>query len=134
MIVPAITGTQWPPLLVAVTLISEGGAVTGARLTSPQPLTVGPAVAAELVGSACSLSFDDIETGNHLPCIASCGAAFIVAELTNREALPAASPRADVFRDQESRHTATRILLYSQADGDEVDIRARMFAPHRGIY
>ncbi|ABD88900.1 Phenazine biosynthesis PhzC/PhzF protein [Rhodopseudomonas palustris BisB18] len=120
--------------LVPVEVLRAGATIAGARLASPQPLTIGPKVAAELIGSACSLSFDDIETGNHQPCIASCGAAFIFAELTNRDALAAADPRVDVFSDQVSRQPATSILLYTQVDDEEVDIRARMFAPHRGIY
>ncbi|WP_184259747.1 PhzF family phenazine biosynthesis protein [Rhodopseudomonas rhenobacensis] len=120
--------------LVAVDVLRDGGRVSGARLASPQPLTIGAKVAAELIGSACSLSFDDIETANHQPCIASCGAAFIIAELTNRDALSAAEPRIDVFRDQVSRQPATSVLLYTQVADDEVDIRARMFAPHRGIF
>ncbi|HEY0331699.1 MAG TPA: PhzF family phenazine biosynthesis protein [Rhodopseudomonas sp.] len=120
--------------LVPVDLLRDDAGIAGARLASPQPLAIGAKVAAELIGSACSLSFDDIETGNHQPCIASCGTPFIFAELTNRDALAAVNPRVDVFRDQVSHQPATSILLYTQVDDDEVDIRARMFAPHRGIY
>jgi trans-2,3-dihydro-3-hydroxyanthranilate isomerase len=64
--------------------------VIGARLASPQPLAVGAEVSPELIASACSLSVDDIETRHHRPCIASCGAPFILAELKSREKLSAA--------------------------------------------
>jgi trans-2,3-dihydro-3-hydroxyanthranilate isomerase len=119
--------------LVPITLLKDGAAVTGARLASPQPLTLGAEIAVELIASACSLAVDDIETANHRPCIASCGAAFILAELKTPDALTKASPRTDIFRQQVSKHPATSILLYTQVDEDKIDIRARMFAPHHGI-
>jgi trans-2,3-dihydro-3-hydroxyanthranilate isomerase len=118
--------------LVPITLLKDS-AVVGARLASPQMLTVGAEIEVELIASACSLAADDIETGNHHPCIASCGAAFILAELKTRDALASASPRSDIFRQEVSKYPATSILLYTQVDEDKIDIRARMFAPHHGI-
>lgn len=119
--------------LVAITLLKDGAAVVGARLASPQPLTVGAEIAPELIASACGVSVDDIETRNHLPCIASCGAAFILAELKSRKALAAASSRPDVFAGEVASHPATSILIYTEVDEDNIDIRARMFAPQHGI-
>src|ERR1700760_1983178 len=51
--------------LVPLSLHKDGALVIGARLASPQPLTVGAEIAPELIASACSLSADDIETINH---------------------------------------------------------------------
>src|ERR1044071_6751991 len=119
--------------LVPITLLKDSATVVGARLASPQPLTVGAEIAVELIASACGVAADDVEIANHRPCIASCGAAFILAELKTRKALASASPRADVFRDQVSKHPATSILLYTHVDEDPIDIRARMFAPQHGI-
>lgn len=119
--------------LVAIALLKDGAAVVGARLASPQPLTVGAGIAPELIASACGVSVDDIETKNHPPCIASCGAAFILAELKSRTALAAASARADVFAGEVARHPATSILIYTQVDEGDIDIRARMFSPQHGI-
>jgi trans-2,3-dihydro-3-hydroxyanthranilate isomerase len=119
--------------LVPITLLKNGAEVVGARLVSPQPLSVGAEIPVELIASACSLSPDDIETGNHRPCIASCGAAFILAELKNREALARAQARADVFHREVAKQPATSILLYTQVNEGDIDIRARMFAPHHGI-
>ncbi len=119
--------------LVPITLLKDGAALAGARLASPQTLSVGAEIAAELVASACGVAIDAIETRNHRPCIASCGAAFILAELKTPAALAAASPRADVFRQEVTKHPATSILLYTQVNEDEIDIRARMFAPQHGI-
>jgi len=119
--------------LVPITLLKEGATIVGARLASPQPLTVGAEIATELIASACSLSLDDIESASHRPCIASCGAAFILAELKSHAALARSLPRADVFHREVSKHPATSILLYTQVDEDNIDIRARMFAPQHGI-
>jgi trans-2,3-dihydro-3-hydroxyanthranilate isomerase len=119
--------------LVPITLLKDGVTIVGARLASPQALSVGENVPAELVASACGVSLDDIETKNHGPCIASCGAAFILAELKSRDALAKAGARADVFVREVSKQPVTSILIYTQVDEPNIDIRARMFAPHHGI-
>jgi trans-2,3-dihydro-3-hydroxyanthranilate isomerase len=119
--------------IVPISLQREGTVVTGARLASPQPLTVGAEIPAELIASACSLSPDDIETRHHRPCIASCGASFILAELKTRTALAAAAARSDVFMSEVSRQPATSIMIYTQVSESGLDIRSRMFAPHHGI-
>ena len=119
--------------LVPISLLKDGAAISGARLASPQPLAVGSDISVELVASACGVAADDIETRNHHPCIASCGAAFILAELKTRDALAAASSRADIFRQQVAKHPATSILVYTEVDEEKIDIRARMFAPQHGI-
>ncbi len=111
----------------------DGATVTGRRLASPQPLSVGAEIAGELVASACGLSLDDIETAHHRPCIASCGAPFILAELKSRTALLGASPNGDVFRHEVSKHPAVSLMIYTQVDEGDIDIRARMFAPHLNI-
>ncbi|MEH2514178.1 trans-2,3-dihydro-3-hydroxyanthranilate isomerase [Nitrobacteraceae bacterium AZCC 1564] len=119
--------------LVPIDLLRDGNTVVGARLASPQRLSVGDTIASELIASACNLSVDDIETRNHPPCIASCGATFILTELKSRDALTRAIARADVFRLEVSKHPATGILLYTQVEENGIDIRARMFAPLYGI-
>ena len=119
--------------LVPVTLLRDAGAISGARLASPQSLSIGTEISIDLVASACSLSQDDILTVHHRPCIASCGAAFILAELKSRDALGRAAARTDVFMQQVGKQPAVSILLYTQVNEAEIDIRARMFAPHHGI-
>jgi len=120
--------------LVPITLLhGDGGAISGARLASPQQLSVGADIPVELVASACSLAPDDILTAHHHPCIASCGAAFILAELKNREALARAAARTDIFQNEIAKLPVTSILIYTQVNEAEIDIRARMFAPHHGI-
>jgi len=119
--------------LVPISLLKDGSTVTGARLASPQLLELGTEVSTELIASACTLSVDDIETRNHPPRIVSCGAPFILAELKERARLAAATASAEVFAREVSRQPAVSILIYTQVDEGGIDIRARMFAPHRGI-
>jgi trans-2,3-dihydro-3-hydroxyanthranilate isomerase len=119
--------------LVPIAILKDGPTVTGARLASPQPLTVGAEVPPELIASACSLSVDDIETGHHRPCIASCGAPFIIAELKTREKLVAARGRPEIFEREIAKLPVTSLFIYTQVTESDLDIRARMFAPHHGI-
>jgi trans-2,3-dihydro-3-hydroxyanthranilate isomerase len=119
--------------LVPISILKEGTMVTGARLASPQPLTLGAQIPTDLIASACSLSVDDIETRNHPPLIASCGAPFIVAELKGRERLAAATARTDVFVRDISTLPVTSLFVYTRVAESGLDIRARMFAPHHGI-
>ena len=119
--------------LVPIAIHRKGATVTGARLASPQRLSVGAEIAPELIASACSLSVNDIETTNHRPCIASCGAPFILAEVKGRKKLAEATARSDVFMREVTKHPVTSIFIYTQVAEDGLDIRARMFAPHHGI-
>ena len=119
--------------LVAVSFLKEGTTVVGARLASPQRLMLGAEVTADLIASACSLSVEDIETRNHPPRIASCGAPFILAELKSRERLAAATARPEVFAREISKLPVTSLFVYTSVAESGLDIRARMFAPHHGI-
>ena len=119
--------------IVPIVLLKEAGKVVGARLASPQLLTLGAEIPVELIASACSLAVEDIETKYHRPCIASCGAPFILAELKSRARLAAATARSDVFMREVSKQPATSILIYTHVNEGDIDIRSRMFAPHHGI-
>jgi trans-2,3-dihydro-3-hydroxyanthranilate isomerase len=119
--------------LVPLTLLKRGAAIVGARLTAPQPLSRGAEIAVETVAAACSLAAEDIEIRNHPPCVASCGTAFIFAELKTRQALAAAQPRAEIFSRHFPVDGATGIHLYLCEAAEGGDIRARMFAPLHGV-
>ena len=68
-----------------------------------------------------------------LDVVASCGMAFVVAELKSRDALAAAGPRTDVFVEHVPMNKATGIHLYVRGSGAGADIEARMFAPLYGV-
>src|SRR5262249_61907616 len=76
--------------LVRIELWRDASAVICARLAAPQPLAVIEDVEPEVIAEACTISAEDIETGHHRPCIASCGMSFIFAELKNLRPLAAA--------------------------------------------
>jgi trans-2,3-dihydro-3-hydroxyanthranilate isomerase len=119
--------------LVPLQLLRERAAIVGARLTAPQPLARGPDIAEDVVAAACSLAVADLETRHHRPCIASCGTAFVFAELRSMRALRAAQPRPEIFARELPPDSATGIHLYARDGADVVDIRARMFAPLYGV-
>jgi trans-2,3-dihydro-3-hydroxyanthranilate isomerase len=119
--------------LVRLDLIKEAGALVGARLAPPQPFTRSDDIAPDVVAAACSLGPDDIETGNHKPCIASCGNPVGFAELKTRPALAAAQPRAEVFTEHLKADRAAGLLLYVQDKTGGFDLQARMFGPLHGI-
>jgi len=75
----------------------------------------------------------DIEIKNHAPCIASCGVGFILAEVRSRTALASAMPHIDVFRRDIVNRGTTGILIYTEVNDPDINIRARMFAPLKGI-
>ena len=119
--------------LVPLDLLREEGAVVGARLTAPQPLKRGRDIAPNIVAAACGLAASDIATGHHLPCIASCGTPFILAELRTRRALEAAQPRTEIFAQNVPVDDATGILVYVRDGAEGIDLRTRMFAPLQGV-
>jgi trans-2,3-dihydro-3-hydroxyanthranilate isomerase len=119
--------------LVPLDLLRKGGSVVGARLTAPQPLTRGRDIAADIIAAACGLAASDIATNNHIPCIASCGTPFILAELRTRRALEAAQPRSEIFAQSVPVVNATGILVYVRDGTEGIDVRTRMFAPLQGV-
>jgi trans-2,3-dihydro-3-hydroxyanthranilate isomerase len=119
--------------LVKLDLIHDGANVTGARLLAPQALQRGDDVAADVVARACSLQPADIETRNHEPCVISCGAKFVIAELKTRASLKAAQARAEVFSEHIKPDRATGLHLYTFDNAGGADIQARMFAPLYGV-
>jgi trans-2,3-dihydro-3-hydroxyanthranilate isomerase len=124
--------------LVPVDILKDGASIVGARLTAPQPLSRGDDAPVDIVAAACGIAADDIETSRHLPCVASCGTAFIFAELKNRRALAQAQPRGDIFSANFPIGGATGIHLYvldgaEGIDAEGIDIWTRMFAPLHGV-
>jgi trans-2,3-dihydro-3-hydroxyanthranilate isomerase len=119
--------------LVPLALSREGTAVVGAALTAPQPFTRGGDISVDIVAAACSLAAADIETTHHAPCTASCGTAFVFAELKTLGALATAQPRPEIFARNFPVGGATGIHLYLRDGTRGVDLRARMFAPPQGV-
>ncbi len=115
--------------LVAVDLMREDGAIVGATLTAPQPLSRGETVAAEAIATCVGLAAADIATGRHQPLVASVGMGFVIAELADQAALARARPNVDAIG--RLPRAATGLHLYvAGADGA---LATRMFAPLYGV-
>jgi trans-2,3-dihydro-3-hydroxyanthranilate isomerase len=123
-----------PAGIVAVELErKDGGAVIGARIEAPQPLSLGSRIPAETVAPCAGLASGDIIVANHEPLEASVGTPFLFAE-TTIAALARCSPNLTEVRRALAERPAFKsrfnVLLYAR---DGADVRARMFAPLSGV-
>ena len=110
------------------------GAVTGAEIGAPQPLTVGPKMDPALMAGCVGLAEGDVVTDSHLPIMASVGNSFVIAEVTG-EALSRAKPDLARFAEAalEFPHLGPRRLpLYLYAKNGRGKLRTRMFSPLSG--
>jgi trans-2,3-dihydro-3-hydroxyanthranilate isomerase len=118
--------------LVPVEILQERGSVVGAELTAPQPLARLSPFSAERAAASLSLSAVDIRTDRHQPIVVSVGMAFLVVELTSREALRRAKPEPVAFSAVLSCDGAIGIYFYTRdVPPAEMpcDLQARMFFP-----
>jgi len=113
----------------------HAGAIAGATIAAPQPLSLGPELAVEAAAACAGLQPADIVTAAHRPIQAGTGNPFVLAEVT-AAALGRAAPRIDAFRAALAGHPAlgTRLALYLYARVETQRIRARMFAPLGGTF
>jgi len=121
--------------LVPITIRESGGRITSCELKAPQPVALGEAIPRDLVASAASVPVEDIVTQRHEPQEVSVGLPFIFVELRNRAALERARINLAGFedlRDALGDPVRASVYLYTR-EGNEVDIRARMFAPLSGV-
>lgn len=121
--------------LVEVRIARDGaGALLGATIAAPQPLSLGARLPVETAAACAGLAPADIVAAAHAPVAASVGNPFFLAEVTGA-ALTRARPELGAFRAAaaERPELEGRLALYIYArDGDA--IRARMFAPLGGTY
>ncbi|HJQ57469.1 MAG TPA: PhzF family phenazine biosynthesis protein [Vineibacter sp.] len=112
----------------------SSGAVRGATIAAPQPLSLGASVSPQDVASAVGLDAADVVTSGHPPMTASTGNPFVFAEVTSAK-LSGATPDLAAFRDVLARQPALggRFSLYLYARAGAM-IRARMFAPVGGTW
>ena len=119
---------------VPIAIRSEGGRPVGAMLTAPAPFSTAAEATVVDVAACLGLAPADIRTDPHRPIIASAGLPFLIAELADRAALERARPDTTAFGSAPSVVPIGAILCYARTGGgDEVDIRARMFAPIRNV-
>ena len=120
--------------LVRMTIDSAEGRVAGASLAAPQQFRIIRNFDIAMIAQACSLDPADIEMRRHPPCLASCGAPFVIAEVRDRAALRRAQQRMDVFLTHLPRDEVTGIHLYVEDSEEGADFQSRMFAPLHGVF
>ncbi|MEK0085624.1 PhzF family phenazine biosynthesis protein [Benzoatithermus flavus] len=117
------------PVPVTIGLLDEAPA--SAEFAAPAPPEHGEPLAATPLATALGLGESEIVAAHGLPCIASCGTPFLLAELASLDAL--ARARLGAGSDL-PEIAATGLFLFTRVTGDAtVDLRARMFAPAHGI-
>ncbi|OOG72635.1 PhzF family phenazine biosynthesis protein [Sinorhizobium sp. A49] len=119
--------------LVEVALSRADGAVTGARIVVPRPLSIGPTIDVETIAACAMVPPDAVRTDNHFPVRVSVGLPFAVAELKDVAALSAARPNVTAFEAANKRYKPDEdsfsLFLYARSTENPWRLRARMFAP-----
>ncbi len=119
---------------VPITLLGEGGEVSGAELTAPAILPMGTVIAPAEAAALLSLGEAQICFERHLPMVASAGLAFLMVEVKDRAALAAARADAAHLAELEQAHDFNGVFIYTAEPADsETNYRARMFAPTHGV-
>lgn len=111
------------------------GAVLGATIAAPQPLSLGVEIPVEDVAACARIEPGEVIVRAHRPVQASLGNPFVLAEVTP-EALARAVPDITAFRRGVDREPALkgRFSLYLYAHEGEGRVQARMFAPLGGTF
>jgi trans-2,3-dihydro-3-hydroxyanthranilate isomerase len=117
--------------LVAIDLLHEDGAVVGAELLSPQPLTRHASADVEKAGACLGLPVEEVCTKSHTPGVVSVGLPFLVVEVVTREALRAARPDRRAYDALLPLDGARSVYAYwrdpSGGASSGFDLHARMF-------
>lgn len=112
------------------------GTINGAQIAAPRTLSIDIGVPTDVVAACAGLQPDDIETRAHDPLVASVGMPFVIAEVTDQDALFRANPDTAAFRralaDRPELDGKLSLHLYTRLEGDAIRLRTRMFAPLGG--
>ncbi len=117
--------------LVPLNILRDGDTVTGAELTAPQRLARGGEMPVAELAACLSLILQDVATAAHPPLVASVGLEFVIAELSDREALRRMQVDAAAFRRFLPREGTGAVFAYVREPGrrETAGVQARMFAP-----
>jgi trans-2,3-dihydro-3-hydroxyanthranilate isomerase len=118
--------------LVLIRLLRDDAAVVGAELAAPKPLSIGSKVSVDDAAACLSLAPADIGVATHEPRVISVGLAFLVAEITSRDALRRAKPDSLVHERVLPPIGTDAVFAYVRGTVPG-ELHARMFAPLDGI-
>lgn len=119
--------------IVPITLSQTPGEPMECELVAPGKFEIGPAVPADLVARALSISTDQIRTTIHAPLVASVGLPFLLVELTDIHALAQIKADTQVFHEIAALGVMPDIHAYVHHSALGFDIHTRMFAPIDGV-
>jgi trans-2,3-dihydro-3-hydroxyanthranilate isomerase len=114
--------------LVPIRLLRDSGAVVGAELTAPEPLSVRSSVSVVDVAACLSLAPTDIGIATHPPQVISVGLPFLVAEVSSRDALRRAKP-SSLAHERVLPSIGTDAVFAYVRGKSATELHARMFAP-----
>jgi trans-2,3-dihydro-3-hydroxyanthranilate isomerase len=118
---------------VPVTIRSTNGRPEFAQLSVAQLPEFTPGPDASLLAEALSLSPSDLHE-TMKPESASCGTAFLMVPLRNRDAVRRARVNATAFDRALGGYLTDKVMVFAmEAEQAGHDIRARMFAPSIGV-
>jgi len=120
--------------LVPISIRKDDSGAIFSELKAPEDLSLGEPMEVELIARALSLSPDDINVSVHPPQFASVGLPFIITELKDRSVLERVRPDTNVHQEIQAMNLRPNFLTYVHASDDDLDIRARMFAPLGGTF
>ena len=121
--------------VVQAEVLRSDGVVTGARITAPQPLMLGPEIPAEVLAPCVGLELADLAKATHPPRLASVGLPQVFVELSDLSTLARARPNAGAFASAEADLPlgGGPLLTMLWVRTGPGSIRARMFGPTVGV-
>ncbi|HYP60907.1 MAG TPA: PhzF family phenazine biosynthesis protein [Thermomicrobiales bacterium] len=123
--------------LVVVELLRDGTEVTGAAISAPQSLSLGPVLDSAKVAECVGLPPSAIVTTRHRPQYASVGLPFLCVEISDLESLGRAVPNTILFRAAQDALAEPglefNVYAYTAISTEPLAVRARMFAPLDGV-
>lgn len=118
--------------LVTLTIARDtAGNPVSTEFTAPALLELGEEVPVAHVAAACGLDESQIVTARHMPCCASVGLPFTLAEAPDLNTLAAAKPDLAAFERHFTGLPGDAVFLYVRTS--KTSVQARMFAPLHGV-
>jgi trans-2,3-dihydro-3-hydroxyanthranilate isomerase len=138
---PALPGTlafeEGSGLVVVEVRRGPDGSVSGAKISAPQPLSIGENIPVEMAAACAGLTPADFLQEPHPPVFAGVGMEFLIAQLASRAALARANPNPEAFREAVRRFPRNgdrfNLHLYVRDPVEPSRLATRMFAPLLGV-
>ncbi len=111
----------------------EGDSPIGAEFAAPGSFTLGERADPGAVARLLGLAEEELVTTGPLPCRAGHGLDFLIVGVASEETLRRAAIRGPLPSSLLRSGLDNGVYLFTEGDGAEADVFARMFAPAHGI-